>query len=171
MTGHDMLTKAREPEIRDAVSEVCGKLTSRTTMAVLRYWEFIRGDRIWPLRSDLNPMDIVEQLPNVMILGIEHDPLDFIYRLTGTLIDENMAGPLKGRRVSEMPNQAGPGQYWELLRDVAERGLPSTRPMPYVGPHRDFKRCELVALPLSLDGTCVNQVLVAVDFIALLEED
>lgn len=165
-----MLTKAREPEIRDAVSEVCGKLSSTVTLETLRYWEFIRGERIWPLRRDLNPMDIVEHLPNVMILGVERDPLDFVYRLTGTLIDENMQGPLKGCRVSDLAHQAGPGEYWEMLRQVAERGLPCTRPMPYVGPHKDFKRCELVALPLSADGTCVDQVLVAIDFITIMDD-
>lgn len=164
------MIKACEPEIRDAVSEVCGQLSSDITRGTLRYWEAIRGERIWPLRQDLNPMAIVEFLPNVMILGVERDPLDFVYRLTGTQIDENMAGPLKGRRVSELAHQAGPGEYWELLRATAERGLPCTRPMPYTGQYSDFKRCELVALPLSAEGTCVDQILVVADFIAIMDD-
>ncbi|MDF1720284.1 MAG: PAS domain-containing protein [Minwuia sp.] len=164
------MNKAREPEIRDAVSEVWEQLSSDVTRGTLNYWESIRGERIWPLRQDLNPMAIVEFIPNLMILGVERDPLDFVYRLTGTQIDENMAGPLKGLRVSELPHQMGPGEYWELLRSTAERGLPCTRPMPYVGQYRDFKRCELVALPLSTDGCSADQILVTADFMAIIDD-
>lgn len=52
------------------------------------YWlEKCRG-RLMPSWSDIDPCEIGRLLPNLIVAGIEHDPLRILYRLAGTQIVE-----------------------------------------------------------------------------------
>src|SRR5262245_26485713 len=53
------------------------------------YWRAmcVTPDAI-PLRSDFDPTDVRELLPNMLIVDVEHDPLRFKYRLVGTRVVE-----------------------------------------------------------------------------------
>lgn len=41
-----------------------------------------------PLRSDFDPTELRDLLPNILIVDVEHDPLRFRYRLVGTRVVE-----------------------------------------------------------------------------------
>ncbi|MEC9346113.1 MAG: PAS domain-containing protein [Pseudomonadota bacterium] len=162
---------AQEAAISGAVAEVGERLTSAITRRALDYWETKRGEGIWPVRDSLRPEEIKAILPHIMILGIERDPLDFIYRLCGTEIDAHMTEPLTGRRVSELPGQRSPQPMWVLLQEAMLVGLPTTRFVPYVGRFDDYKTCEMVALPWSTQGNYIDRIVIAADFLTVAPDD
>ena len=51
---------------------------------VLAYWRAKKGDREFPSRADIDPMEITRALPRVMMVEVSTDPLDFRYRVAGT---------------------------------------------------------------------------------------
>lgn len=166
-TGREMFAVAQETAISGAVAEVRQQLTSPITRRALDYWEYKRGDRVWPMRDSLRPEEIKAILPSIMILGIERDPLDFVYRLCGTEIDLHMTEALTGRRVSALASQRSPRPMWLLLQEAMMVGLPVTRFVPYVGRFDDYKNCEMVALPWSTSGNAIDRIVVAADFLTL----
>lgn len=163
--GGEMWAVSQEAAIEDAVSDVRRQLTSDLTRGMLDYWEHKRGGRIWPLRADLDPAEIPRFLPYLALLGVERDPLDFVYRLTGTEVDAYSSVPLSRRRVSEIETQREPSKMWVLLGRTAELGIPATRLVPYVGPFERVRTCEMVALPVSTNGRIVDRLMLALDFV------
>ena len=130
-----------------------------------RYWRSKCGDRAMPSRSDIDPIEMAGFLPNLALLDVQWQPLDFRYRVIGTAIDYHSSAPHTGQWVSEIPGRAPPSRVWDNLRRVAESGTPSDSSVPYVGPHRDFVETAQITLPLSQDGSLVDMLLLVVDYI------
>lgn len=159
-----MWAVSQETAIEDAVGNVRQRLMSPLTRGVLDYWETKRGGRVWPLRADFDPAEVPRFLPYLALLGVEHEPLDFVYRLAGTEVDAHSAVPLTGRRASEIETQRQPGGIWALLSETAELGVPATRLVTYVGRFQDVRSCEVLALPLSTSERTLDRLLLALDF-------
>lgn len=141
-----------------------GILNSPITKAALDYWTEVCRDRPMPARRDLALEDMVGILPNLLLLDVERDPLDFCYRLIGTRIEEFMASPYTGRRLSEIPHQAPPSTIWRNCERAVNECAPVYDDAPYVGPKKDIVTPEAVLLPLAEDGATVNMLMVAVDY-------
>ncbi|PJK28950.1 PAS domain-containing protein [Minwuia thermotolerans] len=159
-----MLAKPDDGKIRDTVAEAQDRLRSEVTQAALRYWLSTRGERIWPRREDFDPAEVKHLLPNLAVLSVERNPVDFVYRLTGTDVDAHMGGNLKGRQVGEIPNQRAPSAYWTTLLATAETGLPQAREIAYANARGDFRSCEVIGLPYSTHGQSIDRVIVAFEF-------
>src|ERR1700758_3005731 len=61
---------------------------------LLAYWEDRCGEREAPRREDIDPIDIRQILPHVMLWDAEPDG-GYRCRVAGTAIDTEMAGSLK----------------------------------------------------------------------------
>ena len=129
------------------------------------YWKGKIRDGRLPGRADLDPIEMKPVLPNIVLLKVRRDPLDFYYRLIGTEIDRHSENYNTGRWMSDVPERRAPSTVWANCKAVVETGQPSCRSIPYVGPHKDFLSTCQVALPLSGDGKQVDMVLVVVDYI------
>ena len=138
--------------------------------AVANYWDAKRGPRPMPARADLDPCDIPELLPNLLLIDVAHDPLDFRYRLVGTIVDYHLREPRSGQWMSAIPHQRKGSVIWATLESVVTRKVPVVSTIPYVGPHADYKLSEDIILPLSDDGDTVNMLLVAVAYVAKDEQ-
>lgn len=57
------------------------------------YWLKKRGSASMPSWSDINPAEIPQLLPHLMVVGVEHNPLRILYRLVGTLVAEFRGDP------------------------------------------------------------------------------
>lgn len=134
--------------------------------AVARYWHEKRGMRAMPARADLDPCDIPALLPHLLLLDVAQDPLDFRYRLIGTVVDYHLREPRTGQWLSTIRHQSRGSVMWATLESVVTRKTPVVSTIPYVGPHADFKLSEDIILPLSDDGCTVNMMLVAVAYVA-----
>ena len=148
-----------------------GNLKSPITQAALDYWQGVRGDRTMPMREDLVLNEMIGFLPNLILLDVLREPLDFRYRLIGTRIEEFMAEPYTGRRLSEIPHQAPPSAIWSNCERAVEAAAPVLDDTPYVGPKKDIVTPEGLLMPLSGDGVEVGMLLVAVDFFRRAADD
>lgn len=159
-----MLAKPDESRMRDTVAEAKDTLRGDVTRRALDYWLSTRSERIWPRREDFDPAAVKTILPYLAILSVHRDPLDFVYRLTGTEIDDRMGRNMKGLRVCELPHQRAPSALWNTLRETAESGLPQAGPMTYADARGTFRPCEVIGLPYSTHGQSVDRVILAFDF-------
>ena len=66
------------------------------------YWQRLRGDRVAPQASEIDPIDLKPSLGFVLLLDILDDGFDACYRLYGTGVSEKAGRDWTGARVSEM---------------------------------------------------------------------
>lgn len=122
-----------------------------------------------PERADIDPGDMVPFLPNVLLIDVLRDPLDFRYRLTGTLIDDHIGRCVTGLRMSEIPHQAPPSRIWSACEYVLRERTPLNSDVPYVGPKCDYVVAEDIIMPLSSNDETVDMLLVVVDYLRKVE--
>jgi len=87
--------------------------TSKNLQDGLAYWQRIRGGRLMPSRADLDPLHIPQLLPHVMLIDVLREPLDFRFRLLGSMIDRIVARDYRGLRFSEVPHMAKGNPLWD----------------------------------------------------------
>lgn len=134
------------------------------------YWESRRRGRTMPARADLDPIEMKAFLPHIVLTDVLHHaapdlPLDFRYRLMGTVVDSHMSRRFTGLRLSELPAQQPGSQMWQNFSEVVEQRQPRFHRVPYVGPHKDFLSLIDLVLPLSDDDHTVVMLISLVDFI------
>jgi len=129
-------------------------------------WQTHREGMQLPLRQRFEPMSVVDLLPYIAILTVGRGPLDFAYRLTGTELDRHMGRVLKGQKVSEIQAQCAPSSFWDLLAETVTRGEPCARQVGFLGSTYDLRQVEVIALPYSLDGSQVDQIIIGTRFVS-----
>ena len=134
------------------------------------YWNARRGPRPMPGRADLDPADIKPLLPHVVLADVLRDtafgPLDFRYRLIGTMVDDHSSGRFTGRLMSDIAHQRPPSRLWSNLEWVVTEHQPKVSHVPYAGPHNDFLSVVDIVMPLSCDGNSVDMLFCIVDYVA-----
>lgn len=132
------MTKAVEPH--EIIRDACG------------YWNRARGDRAMPSRVDIDPTEIPRLLPHMILTDVDHDPIDFRFRLIGTYVDRHVNGRYTGERLRHIPKK-GPGSLiWRTLNHVIETGAPHIGYLDYHGPTEGIHGVEEAILPLGRDG-------------------
>lgn len=139
--------------------------TSALVATAAAYWTRKRRGHRLPGRADLDPGEMVAFLPNVILLDVLRDPLDFRYRLVGTTVEDHMLRPYTGMRVRELDHQRPPSRVWTKFETAIAARRPVATRLPYVGPYREFVRVEDVVMPLAADGATVDMLFVVIDFI------
>jgi hypothetical protein len=128
---------------------------------VLDYWETKRRGRFAPSRADIDPLDMVEILPRVMLADVVSDPLDFRYRLSGTGIADVHGAELTGLR----PCDLKPAEYGRLIDQHYRQCVHERRPLMHLilldllDSRRAYAR---LLLPLTNEGENVS-MLMAID--------
>ncbi len=128
------------------------------------YWRAkadLRGSL--PQRSDIDPVELPDLLPNLMLLDVEHDPLRFRYRLVGT-------------RVVDFSHDDFTGTYLDQAGWVEEQGFTRayteavTERRPAYGYYTwDLRsgalgRCEFALFPLCDGQGTVTHVIAIEDY-------
>ncbi len=67
------------------------------------YWLERKGNRRWPTRRDIDPLDFGYVLGNVMLVDVLVEPLRFHVRLHGTTLAKLAGYELTGKFLSEIP--------------------------------------------------------------------
>ena len=130
----------------------------------LEYWQRKRGARRMPARRDIDPLEIADLLPNIVLVDVERDPLDFRYRLIGTSITAHLARDYTGTCFSSLPHQQPGSRVWETgVRIIAEKE-PIFSDIPYVGPDRWVRGYGDLYMPLSENDDDVNMIFGVVQF-------
>jgi hypothetical protein len=126
--------------------------------ALYDYWDERRRGRRWPARADINPLDLKYALGNLTLIDVHHDPLRFVFRLSGTLFSQRMGMDFTGKSVDEIPDPAYRAEVFAVFRKAVETGAPSVTLSERVidGQARKF---EILRLPLSADGKTINMLM------------
>jgi hypothetical protein len=128
---------------------------------VLAYWERKRGDRFAPCRADIDPADLIEALPRVMLADVIQEPLDFRYRLSGTGICDIHGQEPTGLR----PRDLNPPAFGALIHQHYCLAVHRREPLLHIIVLDTQERSRSYArllMPLSENGRTVT-MLMAVD--------
>jgi len=132
----------------------------------LAHWRKLAGDRAMPARRDLDPLDIPQLLPHVMLKDVRRRPMDFRYRLVVSTVGQHSTEDYTGRWMSSIPHQGQASIVWQVCAWVAEKGRPLLLRPPYAGPQNHFMWVEAAVLPLSgSDGKTAEKLLIFLDFL------
>ena len=126
----------------------------------LAYWDRLRGARRMPSRTELDPLDIPDLLPYVMLVDVLREPLDFRFRLLGSGHDRIVACNYKGMRFSELPHLRRGNPVWEEYERVATEAVPLRSFVPYIGSDPGVRSVEHCLMPFSTDGETVDMIFV-----------
>ncbi len=124
----------------------------------LAYWNHKRAGREAPCRDDLDPSEMVEFLPRVMLADIERDPLRFRYRLCGTGICHVHPGDATRLAADELQ----PPAYGELVHAQYLEVLQSRQPALHLNVFDNQDRYRSYAhliLPLSRDQGTIDMIM------------
>lgn len=135
---------------------------SEISRHLLTYWDARRGACALPGRRDIDPAELTPILPNLLLVDVAHDPLDFAYRLIGTEIVENSARDYTGTRLMDLPGQRPPSAIWTLYETCVRERRPVRAKIPYLRIEGHF--VEMMSLPLAADGATIDMLIASVTF-------
>ena len=132
----------------------------------LAYWTSKMTEGRLPARRDIEPLDIPELLPQILLLYVSRDPWDFRFRLIGTNVVYHLSQDWTGSSFSEIEHMAAPSRIFSAYVEVSNSGEPLRSQTLYVGPHVNYVTAENIILPLADDGETVDKLLVFVEHFA-----
>ena len=127
---------------------------------VFRYWDEKRGARRMPRRADIDPVDIVQLLPAVMIVDVVADDRRYVYRLVGTREVEARGRDPTGRPVAEAFIGSSRERVLANYDQVQLTGRPHIDTGTVVTVQDRLDDSHVIFLPLSEDDQTVSQILV-----------
>lgn len=121
------------------------------------YWLTLRGNRRFPARRDLDPVDLRYVLGHLILLDVLRDPLRFRYRLHGAEITSTVGYDLTGKLLDEMPDAEYRDYAIQRCGELVETGEPLVirRDRTLYGRPGSY---EALWLPFSEDGTNVTML-------------
>ena len=144
-------------------------LLAPVVLATFDYWRSKLRGRLMPARRDLDPSEIPQLLPYLILTDVLHDPPDFRYRLIGTQVVAQSRSDYTGRKFSDLDHAGPASTVWTDRMKVVETRLPVLTAPPYCGPKIGVSAVSGIHLPLSSDGKAVDMILTAVAFKMILK--
>jgi hypothetical protein len=125
---------------------------------VLAYWREKQGNRAFPSRADIDPMEFSKALPRVMMVEVSYDPLEFRYRVAGTGLFAMHGQELTGKLARELQ----PPEFGALIHRHYSEAIARRAPMLHLIEltvnYLTTSYARLV-LPLSNDGTAIDRLM------------
>jgi hypothetical protein len=156
------------PESADAGTRISSvrRLESPMLREIHAHWDRLRGDRRWPLRSELNPGDIRRHLSHVFLIEVIDGGADFFHKLAGETVIQAHSYDIVHTHVStaDYGSEEKRRSVLDFYRSVVERGDPArlTGTLDFL--NRDFISFETVYLPFSHEGRSVDVLFGASQF-------
>jgi hypothetical protein len=127
-----------------------------------RYWDEKRGSRAMPARADLDPVDVPELLPYILLVDTADTLEEFRYRLIGTEACVGFDRDRTGGRFGDLPRSEHfdevYGGYWRSFQERTPQYYHG--PLSFTGDGRI--RFSRLTLPLSRDGSHVDMILAGI---------
>jgi hypothetical protein len=124
---------------------------------VLAYWREKKGDRTFPSRADIDPLEFAKMLPRVMMVEVSYDPLEFRYRVAGTGLFAMHGQELTGKLARELD----PPEFGALIHghyvEVITRRVPILHLIDLTLDFLATSYARLI-LPLSSDGQVIDRL-------------
>ncbi|MCC2110829.1 MAG: PAS domain-containing protein [Hyphomicrobiales bacterium] len=122
------------------------------------YWARLRGDRIAPQRSEIDPNEIRQILGNTFILEAAA-PDSYVYRLAGTRICSAYCRELKGHDFLPLWSGSDRESIATLLKAVHVDGAIAVIGFSGYTERNQEISFELTLMPLCHDGREINRIL------------
>jgi len=129
------------------------------------YWQSKCPEGDIPKWSAINPTEIKSLLPNLVVLHVQHDPLDFVERITGDAILSRSHANSMGHSWRDYEGRGPGSDIWNVMEEVVTQRQPSFHSIPYVGPHQEFMKVDTVACPILNEEGKLTRILTFVDFL------
>ncbi len=133
---------------------------SRRVTSFYQYWDGKRQGREMPARADIDPLEMREWLPGIILVDVFHNPRRLVYRLVGSRSVELRQADVTGKCVED-------GYHGPTLEGVMEnyRLVVDERKLVYdydgtASRSGLMKTSETLMLPLSSDGALIDMVIV-----------
>lgn len=129
-----------------------------------QYWASKRGDGALPRRADIDPGEIKDLLPFILIADLIGELPRVRYRLIGTRVAAASGMDLTGRYLDELvaaDSENAWQSHYTRLRDEARPQFGDARVPRFDG---ELFHYEFGIFPLSTDGTAVTQALAIEDY-------
>jgi hypothetical protein len=125
---------------------------------ILAYWRTKKGDRAFPSRADIDPLDFRRELPRVMMVEVSYDPLEFRYRVAGTGLFAMHGQDLTGKLARELE----PPEFGALIHrhyaEAIERRAPVLHLIELTLDYLATSYARII-LPLSSDGVVIDRLI------------
>lgn len=116
---------------------------------LLAYWEAKRGVRRFPLRRDIDPLDLAFALGHVLLVDVEREPaIRFRYRLWGVDLTRDYGQEMTGRYVDQLNPPAFAARVQQQYLQSLEAAAPQLHKFDDVIDGRWFTH-ERLLLPLG----------------------
>jgi hypothetical protein len=115
------------------------------------YWDEKRGDRPFPSRADIDPLDFKFALGRVSLIDVTHDPLRFRYRIVASYLTEHLGYEMTGKFADEIPEPATRDYTIGRYTDAVMAHAPVHELGDVVIDGRHWAQ-EVLLLPLARDG-------------------
>ena len=136
----------------------------RSFSFLIEYWQSKHRDGRLPGRTAIDPAELKPVLPQLLLIDVEHEPLDFRYRLAGTLTYDIFGFDLTGKRVRDIPPADWGETVWRSLAELVETRRPQYARLDFTTEEGNVRSYRVLRLPLAEDGVTVDCVLVMGDF-------
>ncbi len=121
-------------------------------------WNCWRGERKFPAREDLDPLQLKYMLGNLWVFAVSYNPLRFLVRIHASARAERMGFDLTGKSLDELPDD----EYREYMRanliEVLKRRAPYSEIVDPANLVKAFGRVEVLVLPFSSDGQTIDML-------------
>jgi hypothetical protein len=128
---------------------------------LLAYWLEKRGDRLFPAKAEIDPVEFPYILGYVTLVDVEQNPRRYRFRLDGSILAALSGTDYTGRHLDELPGE----QYVAFIRETYDSVVGSGEPFRYrkneVLDQQLFSE-ETLILPLGDNPPKVDMLVVAV---------
>ena len=125
------------------------------------YWLAKRGDRPFPAKAEIDPVDFSYVLGYVTLVDVERDPRRYRFRLDGSILVQLSGTDYTGRHLDELPGE----EYVAFIKETYDRVVDGAAPHRYrkdgLFDQQHFSE-ETLILPLGDNPPAVDMLLVAV---------
>lgn len=133
---------------------------------MLAYWTEKRGDRMMPSRDDLDPIDIPDLLPYVILLDVIPPDRRLKVRLAGTMIVDMFGSDYTGQFLDEIDFGEVRAKILNDYSNVVDCRYPCFSDHAFRKLGGTMFDIERVILPLSNDGETVSMLFALLDFVS-----
>lgn len=141
------------------------QLTEPILLQIYDNWNSLRKERHMPARTDFDPTQIPQHLPDIMLIDVLHEPRRFRYRLIGTRVVAASAEDRTGQFFDDIAFFKDNPSVVKHYDSVVDNAAPFLSLEPFVNHSNGMSyKARRLLLPLSSDGTTVDMVLVYFHF-------
>lgn len=127
-------------------------------LALFEYWLSRRSGRRWPRRADIDPLDIPQLLPGVVLLDVVGAPPRFRKRLVGSTIVQKEGLDTTGRWLDDCVNPLVRDEILRQHLEAVEAPEGCCYTVEFAGDDGKLYSYQRLLLPLSGDGERVDML-------------